>query len=260
MAGMRAFVRDAPDEVNVSATWWSIPAVPSFPEELHGRAVIILGAVCAGPAEDGEKKLRPLREIADTLLDLSGVMPYTGLQQMFDPFFPAGELRYYWKSIYLSGLKEEVVQTIARHVAARPSKLSMAGLWTLGGALGRVDAEATATGSRDAPYLLEILANWDDPAATDVNIAWARAFFEAMEPHSTGKTNVNFPGTGDDREFGRAAFGVHWNRLSEIKKKYDPTNLFRLNQNIEPQACSPDTSADDRRHDPKHRQPARRRV
>ena len=112
---------------------------------------------------------------------------------MFDPFFPAGELRYYWKSIYLSGLEEDVVETVARHVAARPSALSMAGLWTLGGALGRLDAGATATGSRDAPYLLEILANWADPADTDVNIAWAREFFETMKPHSTGKTNVKLP-------------------------------------------------------------------
>jgi FAD/FMN-containing dehydrogenase len=234
IAGMRAFASDAPDEVNISATWWSIPEVPSFPEELHGRAVIILGAVYAGPADDGERMLQPLSKIAEPLLDLSGVVPYTGLQQMFDPFFPAGELRYYWKSMYLSGLEEDVVQTVARHVATRPSALSMAGLWALGGALGRLDAGATATGSREAPYLLEILANWSDPADSDVNIAWAREFFETMKPHSTGKTNVNFPGLGDDREFGRAAFGEHWNRLSEIKKKYDPTNLFRLNQNIEP--------------------------
>jgi hypothetical protein len=231
---MRRFAGDAPDEVNLSATFWTIPAVPGFPEELHGRAVIIIGAMYAGPPEDGEKLLQPLREIEEPLLDLSGTLPYTALQQMFDPFFPAGELQYYWKSIYLANLGDKAVRAVAEHVAARPSPLSMAGLWTLGGALGRVDASATAAGARDAPYLLEILANWGDPADADANIAWARDFFDAMKPFSTGKTNLNFPGLGDEPGFGRAAFGDNWERLVEAKRKYDPTNLFRLNQNIDP--------------------------
>lgn len=163
-------------------------------------------------------------------------MPYTAVQQMFDPFFPAVELQYYWKSLYLAGLESEAVRTIADHVAARPSSMSMAGLWALGGALGRVDASATATGARGAPFLLEILANWADPAELDANVAWARAFFDAMRPFSTGKTNLNFPGLGDEPGFGRAAFGDNWERLVDIKRKYDPTNLFRLNQNIDPEA------------------------
>jgi FAD/FMN-containing dehydrogenase len=234
IAGMRRFADGAPDEVNLSATLWTIPAVPGFPEDLHGRAVIIVAAMYAGPPEQGEELLRPLREIEEPLLDLSGTLPYTALQQMFDPFFPAGELQYYWKSIYLAELGDDAVRTLAEHVAARPSPLSMAGLWALGGALGRVDASATAAGARDAPYLLEILANWEDPADADANIAWARDFFDAMKPFSTGKTNLNFPGLGDEPGFGRAAFGDNWDRLVEVKRKYDPTNLFRLNQNIDP--------------------------
>ena len=235
IAGMRGFAADAPDEVNLSATWWTIPAVPGFAEELHGRAVIILGAMYAGPPEDGERILRPLRDIEQPLLDLSGTMPYTAVQQMFDPFFPAVELQYYWKSIYLAGLENEAVRTVADHVAARPSSMSMAGLWALGGALGRVDATATATGARSAPFLLEILANWADSAEADVNVAWGRGFFDAMRPFSTGKTNLNFPGLGDEPGFGRAAFGDNWERLVDVKRKYDPTNLFRLNQNIDPE-------------------------
>jgi FAD/FMN-containing dehydrogenase len=234
MAAMRSLAADAPDEVNVSATWWSIPAVPAFPEKLHGRAVIILGATFIGPPEEGHAVLQPLREVEEPLLDLSGTLPYVALQQMFDPFFPSGDLRYYWKSIYLSGLEEDAVQAVAEHMASRPSPASMAGLWALGGALGRVDASATAAGARSAPFLLEILANWADAEDSDANIAWARNFFSAMEPFSTGKTNLNFPGLGDDRGFTRAAFGDHWKRLVEVKRKYDSTNLFRLNQNIEP--------------------------
>lgn len=235
MAGLTAFATGAPDEVTLSATWWTIPAGPGFPEELHGRAVIILGAMYAGPPEDGEQILQPLREIEQPLLDLSGPIPYTAVQQMFDPFFPAVELQYYWKSLYLAGLENPAVRTIADHMAARPSSMSMGGLWALGGALGRVDASATATGARGAPFLLEILANWGDPAESDANVAWARAFFDAMRPFSTGKTNLNFPGLGDEPGFGRAAFGDNWERLVDTKRKYDPTNLFRLNQNIDPE-------------------------
>jgi FAD/FMN-containing dehydrogenase len=234
MDGVRAFAADAPDEVNVSATWWSIPEVDAFPVELHRRSVIIVGAVYVGDPEVGEEALRPLRELESPLLDMSGTLPYTALQQLFDPFFPAHDLQYYWKSIYLSGLGEDAVGTIAEHVASRPSSMSMVGLWSLGGALDRVDPSETAVGERGAPFLMEILANWADPARADANIRWARELFDAMQPHSTGKTNLNFPGLGDEAGFTHAALGASWDRLVEVKRRFDPDNLFRLNQNIEP--------------------------
>lgn len=234
LRAVREFAAGAPDEVNLSATCWSIPAVPAFPADLHGRPVIIVGAICLGEPEAGARVLQPLREIAEPLLDLSGTLPYLGLQQLFDPFFPAGELQYYWKAAYLAGLDDEAIQTIAAFAARRPSAMSMTGLWALGGALGRVDASATAAGARDAPWLLEILANWADSPEAEANIAWAREFFDAMVSYGTGKTNLNFPGRGDDPDFGRAAFGDQWDRLTEVKRRYDPENLFRLNQNIDP--------------------------
>ena len=160
MAGFRDFVADAPDEINASATWWSIPAVPGFPDELHGREVLISGALYAGPATEGEAQLMPLRQLAEPILDLSTPLPFTALQQLFDPFFPQGEARYYWKSLYLAGLGNEVVDEIVAWMQRRPSPMSMAGVWALGGALGRVDPDATAVGERTAPFLLEILANW----------------------------------------------------------------------------------------------------
>ncbi len=234
IAGMRQFAEEAPDEVNVSATWWTVPTLPNFPADLHGRAVITLGATYLGAPETGERILQPLREIEEPLLDLSGILPYVALQQMFDPFFPAHDLQYYWKSAYLADLGEEATRTIAEHVAARPSAMSMVGTWALGGALDRADADTGVAGVAGASYLLEILANWADPAEAEANIEWARTFFDGMKPYGTGRTNVNFPGLGDDAEFGRAAFGDAWGRLVEVKRKYDPTNLFRLNQNIQP--------------------------
>ncbi|HUF11552.1 MAG TPA: FAD-binding oxidoreductase [Longimicrobiales bacterium] len=234
IAGMRDYAAAAPDSVNVSATWWTIPPLPAFPEQLHGRTLIVVGGVYAGAPEDGERVLQPLRELDERLLDLSATLPYVALQQMFDPFFPARELQYYWKSMYLAGLDRDAVATVADHVAARPSARSMIGMWALGGALGRVDPSATAAGGREAPFLLEILANWSDPADAGANIEWARTLFDAMRPYGTGTTNVNFPGLGDDAEFGRAAFGDNWKRLVEVKRTWDPTNLFRMNQNIDP--------------------------
>jgi len=234
LAGVRRVLADAPDALNLSATWWTIPAAPGFPPELHGRAAVVVGATWIGPPEEGEERLQPLRELGTPILDLSATLPYVALQQIFDPFFPAGALQYYWKSIYLARLDEEVVSTIAAAAASRPSALSMIGLWALGGAIARVDPASTAAGDRAAPFLLEILANWADPGDADANIRWARELFAAVEPFSTGKTNLNFPGLGDEPDFVRAAFGGTWDRLVEIKRRYDPGNLFRLNQNVDP--------------------------
>jgi FAD/FMN-containing dehydrogenase len=234
MAGFRDFVADAPDELNASVTWWSIPAVPAFPEEIHGQAVVILPSVYAGPAEEGEARLMPLRQFAEPMLDLSTILPFTALQQLFDPFFPRGELRHYWKSLYLASLGSDVVDEIVAWIQRRPSSNSMTAVWALGGALGRIDPDATAIGERAAPFLLEILANWSEPEDTERNVSWARDFFAAMERFSSGKTNPNFPGLGEDPQFVRAAFGRNYERLAALKQKFDPTNLFRLNQNIDP--------------------------
>lgn len=234
MAGMRDFAAEAPDEVNISATWWTIPAIPAFPEEMHGNSVITVGATYVGPSEKGERVLRPLREIEDPVLDLSSMLPYASLQQMFDPFFPAGELQYYWKSIYLADLEDAAVSTVAKYISDRPSPLSMAAIWVLGGALGRVEAGATAASARNAPFLLEILANWADPVDAEINTVWVREFLDAMAPFATGKTNLNFPGHGNEPGFVRSALADNWDRLVEVKRRYDPINLFRLNQNIDP--------------------------
>ena len=234
MTGFRDFVAGAPDEINPSATWWSIPAVPGFPKEVHGRAVLIVGAMYAGLPAEGEALLMPLRQIADPILDLSTTLPFTAVQQLFDPFFPAGELRYYWKSLYLAGLGSDVVDEIVARMQSRPSVMSMASVWALGGALGRVDPDATAAGERQAPFVLEILANWAEPEETERNVAWARDFYAAMERFGTGRTNMNFPGLGEDPRFVRAAVGRNYGRLAALKRKYDSTNLFRLNQNIDP--------------------------
>ncbi len=234
MAGFEAFLGDAGDAVNLNATFWTIPAVPAFPESLHHRDVVIIGAMHAGQPEEGEAVLSPLRELAEPLLDMSGILPYTAVQKLFDPFFPEGELHYYWKSVYLDRLDEEAVAALTRAMAERPSPLSMISVWALGGAMARPGPTDMAVGDRSAPYVLEVLANWSDPADPERNIAWTREAFDTLGGFGSGQTNLNFPGLGGENGFVERAFGDNYQRLAALKRKYDPTNLFRLNQNIEP--------------------------
>ncbi len=231
----RDFMADASDEVSSNALIWGIPAVDAFPAELHGRAVLILIAVHAGNAEEGERALQPLRGLATPLLDLSGAMPYTALQGAFDPFFPKGWL-YYWKSLYLDRLDDEAIAALIGYGRDRPSPDALMAIWNLkGGAASRVEAEATAFGSRAAPYLLSFDTTWTDPADSEHNIAWTRAAWADMQRYGGGGLYLNFAGFGEEKDtLVRAGYGANYERLAALKARYDPGNLFRMNQNIRP--------------------------
>jgi hypothetical protein len=233
----RQFVSNAADDVNAAAVFWTLPASPAFPRQFHGRDVIIIAAMYAGAADAGEAALRPLRELDEPLFDMSSSIPYTVAQQLFDPFFVKGELSHYWRSLYLDSLGDEVIRQIVASAARRPSRRSMIDVWALGGALARVDADATPLGRRAAPFLLQVVGSWEKPEETDPNIAWVRNGFQAMLPFSSGKPNLNLTDVGDEAEtMVHAAFGPHYERLVAVKTRYDPSNLFRLNPNITPTA------------------------
>src|SRR5262249_7650787 len=160
-------------------------------------------------------------------------IPYCALQQLFDPFFRKGEHRQYWKAIYLDGLNDDSIDMIVRASATRPSSRSMVAVGALGGPFAPLASGVAPGGGRSAPFLLEVIGTWSDATDTDRNIGWVRQVFETMHRFSSGKTNLNFSGAGEDNEqFVRAAFGLHYPRLAAVKQAYDPTNLFRLNQNI----------------------------
>ena len=232
----REFTASAPDEVSSVALAWSVPDVDAFPPELRRRPVVILAGVYAGSVAEAERIMRPLREIATPLLDLSGPAPYTALQADFDPFFPKGRL-YYWKSTYVDDLSDEAIDTIVGRAADRPSPLSDIFIMHLGGAMGRVGTTDTAYGRRDAPYLAVIDATWAEPEETAPNIAWARAAWADMQRFNSGGLYLNFAGFGEEKEaLVRAGYGPNYERLAELKATYDPTNLFRMNQNIRPAA------------------------
>lgn len=233
----RDFMEGAPDEVSGEAAFWTVPGMEAFPPEARGRDVLVVAALHCGDPRDGEQVLRPLRELAEPVLDMSAVAPYEEVQTTFDPFFPAGEQRYYWKSLRLDRLDDDVVGAIVEHASARPSPDTLVPIWHHGGAMRRVGPGETAFGDRSAPYLLSLDSTWTDPAADEENVAWTRAVWEDMQRFSTGGTYLNFPGLGEEGErLVRGAYGANFERLARVKAEYDPDNVLRVNQNVRPAA------------------------
>jgi FAD/FMN-containing dehydrogenase len=236
VAAWRDFMDDAPEEVSSQAVFWSVPEVPDFPDTARGEPVVAIVATHCGPVEDGRRVLQPLRELAEPLVDLSGPAPYTQVQQLYDPFFPEGELYYYWKSIELAHLDDEVIEEVVAAAADRPSSRTLLPIWHHGGAMNRVGALETAYGDRSATYLLSIDSTWADPDETEANVEWTRTLWDAMHRFSDGGLYLNFPGYGEEgEELVRAGHGeAVYDRLVDLKDEYDPDNLFRLNQNVSP--------------------------
>src|SRR2546422_25841 len=223
----RKFVEGASDEVTLFAALGAAP---------DGSPVTLLVAGYIGPAEDGERILRPLREFGPPIVDDIKRMSYVDLQGILAPSYPPG-VRNYWKSGFLSDLSEEAIDTLVRHFERVPSKRTAVVLEYLGGAVSRVGERDTAFGHRDARFDLVITSLWSDPAEDEVNIAWTRELWKAMEPFASGGVYVNY--LGEEREEGaervRAAYDPEkYERLVALKRKYDPQNLFRMNQNIRP--------------------------
>src|SRR5215207_4096589 len=225
------FASECPDELSTAASLGIAP---------DGSPVVSISVCYCGPIETGEQVLRPLREFGSPLEDGIQPMAYRTLQSAPDPGFPFGR-QHYWKSSYLKDLSDEAIEVMVRFVGKIPSPTTGVGLQQMHGAASRVDPAATAFPHRDEHYDLIILSQWADPADSEKNIEWTRAFFEAMQPFFERGVYVNNLGEeGEDRV--KAAYGANYDRLLTLKDKYDPTNLFRLNQNFRPTAQSGATS------------------
>jgi FAD/FMN-containing dehydrogenase len=228
----RDFAATAPDELTTILTFRHAAPLPLIPRHLHGAPVIVIGVCYAGPIEEGERALLPLRTFQPPLVDLIGPTAYAGYQSTFDVGVPHG-LRYYWKSHYLPDLGDGVIDAIRRYAWQTPSPQSYTILFQLGGAVARRDDSETAFTGRSAGYALNINAVGTDPAQDRAHEGWVREFWNATLPFSTG-VYMNFLGN-EGRERVRTAYGPRkYERLVALKDKYDPTNFFRLNQNIEP--------------------------
>jgi FAD/FMN-containing dehydrogenase len=230
----RDFIASAPDELTTILNLRRAPTAPFLPEAVHGTPVIAVNVCYAGSIDAGERLLRPLRTFGSPLVDLIAPKPYLAHQAMFDATVPHG-WHYYWKSWEAPALDDDVAEILVAHAAAVTSPLSYCIIFQLGGAIGRVDEAATAYGRRDMGYNININAVWTpaDPAPAQ-HVGWARDFWSALEPFAPGGVYVNFLGDeGDERV--KAAYGPEkYARLVELKNRYDPTNVFHLNQNIRP--------------------------
>jgi FAD/FMN-containing dehydrogenase len=230
---LRDFLADAPDEVGIMANLRLAPALPIFPKELHGKPIVALIVCYVGPVNEGEEVLRPLREFAAPELDSIGPKPYAAHQAIFDPAYPHGR-GYYWKAWRLPPLSDNAIEVIAEQAAAITSPLSAIPIFTLGGAVARVDDDATAFTGRSAAHDINFVASWlpDDPEP-ERHKAWARAAWEAMRPFADG-VYVNFM-SDEPTPHVQIAYGNRtYARLAALKNKYDPLNVFRFNHNVAP--------------------------
>ncbi len=230
----RDFCATAPDEISTIAELGIIPeGAEEMPEELHGQPFVGFVGMYAGPADEGERAMAPLRELGEPLLDMAGVTTYVEAQQAFDADYPSYELRYYWKSLNLLELTDAGIERLLEHAKRQPSQRSTVDLWHLGGAIKRVPNDATAFFGRQAAFLLNPEANWADAADDQANIQWVRDLIAAMDEFSDGSRYLNFQGFQEEGDaMMKAAFGAGYARLAALKQQYDPDNFFRLNQNI----------------------------
>ena len=228
----RDFVKEAPDEVTVWAVIRKAPPLPFLPEDVHGTEILILAAMYTGDMSDGEVALAPLREIGEPIADVIGPHPFTGWQQAFDPLLTPGE-RNYWKTHDFAELSDELIDKVLGYVATLPGPQCEVFFAQVGGAQGRVPDEATAYQGRKAAYVMNLHGRWSDASQDEGGISWCRDVWNAIAQYATGEAYVNFM-TEEEGDRLESAYGASYQRLVELKNRYDPSNLFRMNQNIRP--------------------------
>jgi len=227
------FTETMPDELNVWMVTRAAPPLPFLPEEVHGKEMVALALCYAGDPKEGEKLIAPLREFGTVLGEHIGVQPYVAWQQAFDPLLVKGA-RNYWKSHNFSQLNEGVIDAIVESAAKLPSPHCEIFIGTIGGQTASVAPDAMAYSNRDANYVMNVHGRWETSAEDERCIAWARDFFAKSQPFASRGAYINFL-TQDETDRIAFAYGATWDRLVELKNRYDPTNLFRMNQNIKPE-------------------------
>ena len=228
----RDWVADAPDELMTIVVHRKAPPLPFVPAELHGQPVVVVACCWAGDIEEGERFLRPLKEFGSPVLDACVPKPFLAHQSMFDPSFPAGRW-YYFKACDVPELNDEIIDITVEHSMRFSSPLTAFPIWQMGGAVSRVGNDETAFSGRSAGFTYNIGATTETSAGFDEEREWVRGFWDALRPWHQG-VYVNFLGDeGADRV--RQSYGAQkYERLQELKRRYDPDNFFCLNQNIPP--------------------------
>ena len=227
------FTKTMPDELNVWMFTRKAPPLPFLPTDVHGKEMVALALCYAGDPAEGEKIIEPLRSFGTPIGEHVGVQPYTAWQQAFDPLLTTGA-RNYWKSHNFTQLTDSTVDVIVDYASDLPSPQCEIFIATIGSQTARVAPEAMAYSSRDANYVMNVHARWESAGEDEKCIGWARDFFAKSKPFASGGAYVNFL-TEDEADRVAFVYGSTYERLVDLKKKYDPTNLFRMNQNIEPE-------------------------
>jgi len=226
----REFMKSAPEELNVWIVMRKAPPLPFLPEAVHGKEVVVFAVFYAGDLSKGQKLVDQLRGFGSLQGEHVGPAPYANWQQAFDPLLTAGA-RNYWKSHNFTELSDGIFNTMIEYAGKLPSPHCEVILACISGAANRVAPDATAYRHRDAKFIMNVHGRWESPADDQKCIAWSRELFKAASPFASAGAYVNFM-TEEEGDRVAAVYGANYQRLSEIKRKYDPNNLFHFNQNI----------------------------
>ncbi len=228
----RQYTADLPDELSIWAVIRKAPPLPFLPEEVHSKEVVVMAFMYIGDEKSGAELIEPVRKFAEPHGEFTGMMPYKDWQQIFDPLLTPGA-RNYWKSHNFESLNDETIDVIIDYASKIPLTASEIFIAQMGGYTSRQPLNKTAYVHRKANYIMNVHARWDESSDDDLCIDWARAFFNSATPYAMGGAYVNFMTEEEDTRV-PSAYGENFAKLIEIKEKYDPENIFNLNQNIKP--------------------------
>jgi len=226
------YISRAPRELGAFFAWQIAPPLPFIPEDRHGDTLCVLVACWTGPPSEAEEALAPLRGAADVVAAHVGPMPYPALNSAFDGLVPPG-LQHYWKAVFAKDLSDGAIEAHLANGPKVPVVNSTMHIYPINGAVHDVASDATAFGHREAKYAMVIAGMWPDPAQNEASTQWVKNYYKGLAPHAEEGGYINFA-AGDDMNRVRANFGVNYDRLCDVKAKYDSENVFRHNQNISP--------------------------
>ena len=228
----RDYIKDAPEAMGAFPAFQIAPPLPFIPENRHGDTFALMVACWSGPVAEGEKALKPFHDVAPVFAEHVGPMPYPALNSAFDGLYPP-DLQHYWKANFVKELTDDAIAAHIEHGSKVPAMTSTMHIYPINGAVHKVASDDTAFAYRDANFATVIAGMWPDPAQNKDNIKWVRDYYDATAPLSEEGGYINFMAE-DDQSRIKANYKGNYNRLVQAKKKYDPDNLFHVNQNIKP--------------------------
>jgi FAD/FMN-containing dehydrogenase len=235
MKWYREVIPGAPDDLNGFFAFLTVPPAPPFPEHLHMKKMCGIVWAYAGPLEKAEKIFEPIRAFKKPALDLVGPLPHPALQSMFDALYPPG-LQWYWRADFVNEISDDAIARHIRFGETLPTMHSTMHMYPINGAAARIGKNDTAWNYRDSKWAQVIVGVDPDPANKEKIVSWTKSYYDAVHPYSAGGAYVNFLMGDEGEERVKKTYGDNYDRLAKIKKKYDPTNFFRVNQNIKPAA------------------------